>query len=275
VVHTGLGTFGPARSVLQKHAEISLANRELLQQQDLVVWPESSSDLDPFLDLESNRIIHDVQSALGVPLLMGANVELPQNGIANDSILWNGSNSTIVYQKRRLVPFGEFLPFRETLSRYTDRVALMPRDFVAGDSPGSISIKGIRLSVVICFEIADDSLAFDGTKDSSAIIVHTNNATYQNLGQSEQQLMSAQMRALETQRPVFSVSTSGISAVIDTSGSISKSLSQAETGILVAHIEEVQGSTLAMLLHPIFVSGILLSALYLIFRILRTRRVTP
>ena len=262
VVHTGLGTFGPPRSVLKNHVTQTELHIETLNKQDLVVWPESSSDWDPFADPISHSLITAIQAKLETPLLIGANVETSDGRLANDSILWRQTGPHIEYQKRRLVPFGEFMPFRSVISKFTDRVELMPKDFASGHAPGHFNVNGINLNVLICFEIADDSLAFDRIDDAAAIIVHTNNATYQNLGQSEQQLLYARMRALETSRPVLSVSTSGYSAVIDPQGRILDSLNQSQTGILTAVVEKRSGRTLATLLHGPSVVAVFLGLIW-------------
>ena len=272
VVHTGLGTFGPPRAVLKKHAELTLQNLSRLMNVDLVVWPESSSDYDPLKDPESKTIITNVVKTLDKPLLLGANLELDDGRVSNSSLLWSKFGVNEVYQKQRLVPFGEFLPFRDVIVRYTDRALLMPRDFAAGSSPGSITVKNVVIDIAICFEVADDSIILNNAADAGAIVVHTNNATYQHLGQSEQQLLSAKMRALETQRTVLSVSTSGVSAVVAPNGDVEQLLTQDETGVLITKIISTSGSTFAMQLHNITVFAIFALGLMVVVEVLYKRR---
>jgi apolipoprotein N-acyltransferase len=272
VVHTGLGTFGPPRAVLNKHAEMTLQNQSRLGDVDLVVWPESSSDYDPLKDPASKSIITDVVKTLDKPLLLGANLELEDGRVSNSSLLWSEYGVEEVYQKQRLVPFGEFLPFRDTLVRYTDRALLMPRDFAAGGSPGSITVKNVVIDIAICFEVADDSIILNNAADAGAVIVHTNNATYQHLGQSEQQLLSAKMRALETQRPVLSVSTSGVSAVVAPNGDVEQLLTQEETGLLITKVISTSGSTFAMRVHNLAVIAIFTLGLMVVVEVLYRRR---
>jgi apolipoprotein N-acyltransferase len=276
VVHTGLGTSGPLRSVLKNHIDTTLKNLTELQTVDLIIWPESSSDLDPIADYTSRDMIDKAVAELKKPILLGANRELANGKLANTSLLWKADSVQQIYQKRRLVPFGEFLPFRNLVAAYTDRAALMPRDFESGSQPGQVSINGINLDVLICFEIADDSLAFDTADDSAAIVVHTNNATYQHLGQSEQQFLYARFRALETSRPVLSVSTSGLSGVVDATGSTQSQLTQNETGVLTTAVYSENGKTVAMRVHNVEVGAIFVGAFFVVLMpLLRRRKVAP
>lgn len=272
VEHIGLGTLGPARAVLANHVEVSRLNLAQLQAADLVVWPESSIDSDPFLDPIAADMLLDLQRDIGKPLIAGAVLHRSPTTVANVTLLIDGGQIKEVYQKRRLVPFGEFLPLREIVNTYTDRAALIPRDFLPGDEPGWISIGGVGVGLVICFEAADDRLAADQPQPVSVIVVQTNNATYQYLGQSEQQLLAARQRAIELATPVVSISTSGVSAVVDKHGQITDSLSQDEVGVMSTEIDSVTQDTPARHLAPItplLVAG--LAGLALV----RLRRVRP
>ncbi|MEY2635479.1 MAG: apolipoprotein N-acyltransferase [Actinomycetota bacterium] len=258
VDHYGLGVVGDPRTVLSHHADATVSNSSQLLNADLIVWPENAADVDPTLDMQSAEIINDVQKTLPKPILLGAIRNVSDSTRANVSLLWENEKWTQVYQKRRLVPFGEFLPARSLISQFTDRVNLMPRDFEPGTTPGFVEINGVSMAVLICFEAADDWQALAASEDSSVIIIQTNNATYQFSGESEQQLQSAQMRALETRRPVVVVSTSGLSAVTDPHGRVTDSISQTEIGALVRTFPEVAGTTPAVFMHHLIIAFVLM-----------------
>ena len=162
---------------------------------------------------------------------------------------------------------------RELITALTDRAALMPRDFSPGNTHGFIDIANVHFGILICFEVADAGLALTDDDNASAWIVHTNNATYQFTGQSEQQLLAGQMRAAETQRPFIISSTSGISAIIAPSGTVTDRISQTETGVLVTTIESTAGKTGAMLLYPVLRFALPLLAVGLIGLTYRRRTV--
>jgi apolipoprotein N-acyltransferase len=270
VDRTGLGVVGDPRTVLLRHARQTLADQQKLQNADVVVWPENAADVDPTLDQYSANVITQVSQITNKPILLGAVTRELNNRVGNVSLIWEGETWKRVYQKRRLVPFGEFMPLRDIISRITDRAALMPRDFAPGNESGSLTINQINVGVVICFEVADNRIGLPA-HDQSVLVVHTNNATYQYLGQSEQQLEQARARSIESSRPVIVISTSGISASVDAEGAVTDSLSQDQVGTLIADVPQRLGSTPAMLIAPWSGWLILLPLVYALVRAFRRR----
>jgi apolipoprotein N-acyltransferase len=153
-------------------------------------------------------------------LLAGAVIQ-EFNGLSNSVGLWNPLTSNVEqeYVKSILVPFGEYLPFRETLSKYIRRFDLIPQDFIPGKYPNNIDIDGSVISPIICFEIAwNKTLNEQMINGGQLISVHTNNATYAFSNQIDQQFTMTRLRALEMGREVVISATTGISAHIDRSG---------------------------------------------------------
>lgn len=274
VDHYGLGTFGDIRSVLKHHAEVTSTNKSEIDQTDLVVWPENAADVNPQTDVVAAGIMNNLVREIKPPILLGAVQAQSDNTLHNISLLWTRVGYKEIYVKRKIVPFGEFMPMREFITSITDRAALMPRDFSSGKRHGSIDVNNVHFGTLICFEVADAGLALTDDDQASAWIVHTNNATYQFTGQSEQQLLAGQMRAAETQRPFIISSTSGISAIIDTQGHVTDQISQTETGIMIASFSTITGKTGAMLLYPFLRLVIPAMALALIAAALRRRKRT-
>lgn len=239
VDRTGLGAFGDRRVVMQRHAALT---RATLTDSgvDLIIWPENSVDVDPFDDDEANATVEAVSMAAGAPLLFGALLHDP-DGRRNVSVLADGAHLRTVYTKQRLVPFGEVLPAREFISRYIERTKHIPVDFVPGAAPGTLDVAGVGLAIVICFEIADeDGVIAALASGATALLVQTNNATYAGLGQSEQQLRIAQYRAKSMRVPVYVVSTTGPSAVIDATGTIVQIIGEQRVGILTTELPAVR-----------------------------------
>ena len=73
---------------------------------------------------------------------------------------------------------------------------------------------------VICFELIDDQILSKAAKGSNILVVQTNSATFGTSAESAQQLSITRIRAIEHSRNVVSVSTTGISAVIDFKGNV-------------------------------------------------------
>jgi len=243
----GLDFLGRARTVTRNHAKQTVLLAQAIKagkqpKPDLVVWPENSTDLDPRLDNETEAIVQSAVDAIGVPILLGAVLEVGNQRLANAAVLWNPQTGPrVVYTKQRPVPFGEFLPYRDQISGLSDKFALLPRDFVAGTESGQITIKGVRLGMVICFEVAHDNVVHAAVRDGGEVlVVLTNNATYATTDQPEQQFDITRQRAVEFARPVVVAATTGISAAINAQGNVTTSLAQNRGGYFVA---EVQGSS--------------------------------
>lgn len=274
VERTGLGVLGEPRAVLEKHISQSMQHLSRINKADLVVWPESSVDLDPFKDQTTQNLLQNLDAQIEPPLLVNGTIYKPDNLKNNLSMLIQDQQIVPIYQKQRLVPFGEFLPLREFIETYTDRASLLSIDYQPGKAPGNLEISNINLGILICFEIADDSLIHKQIADQSAVIVQTNNATYQNLGQSEQQELYTRLRAIETGRPIISIATSGISLTVDDHGNVIDRITQDEEGLLYIHVQEISGVTIATKLHlfyqmiiPFFFIGGLLAAFFKRFTI--------
>lgn len=192
---------------------------------DLVVWPESSTDIDPRRDEQVRKLVVDAAAAVRAPILVGAVLDTDDGRILNAGLIWDPATGPgQIYAKQHLVPFGEYVPWRGLLgTRISMLDKYIPSNFVPGTGPGVLDVAGARVGDVICFEVAYDGLVRDTVRaGAQLLIVQTNNATYMRGGdpaQTEQQLEMARLRAVEHGRAVVVAATSGISALIGPDGS--------------------------------------------------------
>jgi apolipoprotein N-acyltransferase len=190
---------------------------------DLVVWPENSSDIDPLLYQDAAQRIADAAGAIGVPILVGAVLRGDKpHEIKNAAILWNpvtGPDLSQEYLKRHPVPFAEYMPLRSIAQVVSDKAQLV-QNMVGGDRPGVIRTGPAILGDVICFEVAYDGIVRDTVNGGAQLLsVQTNNATF-NVAEARQQLAMVQERAVEHGRESLMVSTVGVSAFVDTAGTV-------------------------------------------------------
>lgn len=242
---TGMGAMDVRRAVLDNHVRVTMDLAKAVadgqaRQPEFVLWPENSSDLDPFADAEAAAAITAAARAVGAPILVGAVTSVPGNpaGVWNVGIVWDPeSGPTDMYVKTHPVPFGEYIPFRAQLASLIGRFDRIPRDFIPGDQPGNLDIGGVAVGNVICFEIAYAEVV-DAVVDGGArvITVQTNNATYGGTAQPDQQLGIERIRAIETGRSVLVAATSGVSAQIAADGSLTQVLEQGQTGWIDADV---------------------------------------
>jgi apolipoprotein N-acyltransferase len=185
--------------------------------------------------------------------------------VSNTGIVWDPDTGPGErYVKRHPVPFGEYIPFRSLVGRVTDKVDLVPRDFVAGNEVGVLDVGPVRLGDVICFEVAYDDLVRDVvTGGGELLVVQTNNATFGRSGESAQQLAMGRLRAVEHGRAVLVAATSGISAVITPDGGLVEQAPVFTREVLSATVPTRSGTTLATRLGAapeLLLSGLALGA---------------
>jgi apolipoprotein N-acyltransferase len=217
-----------ASTVTQNHADATqqLAARVRSGQvpaPDLVIWPENSTDQDPGQNPIVYATIAAAVHAIGRPVLVGAVLQSP---IRNAGQLWlPGRGPVQIYVKRRLVPFGEVIPFRSLLAKFTSLPSsVQPENFTPGHKAVVFRIGKIRLGDVICYEVGFDGLvSSEVSAGANLLAVQTNDADFELDGQSGetlQQLDMARIRAVEHNRTVVVASTTGISAIIAPDGGL-------------------------------------------------------
>ncbi|MFP5069939.1 apolipoprotein N-acyltransferase [Pseudonocardia nantongensis] len=239
VPRLGLDFNAQRRAVLDNHvreterlaADVAAGRRP---QPDVVIWPENSSDIDPLRNPDAAARIDAAAAAIRAPIMVGAVLVNPDRTTSNAALVWQAGQGVVDRQdKRRIQPFGEYMPWRSffrLFSSYVDRAGF----FVPGDGDGLIDLGGIPTAVAICWEIAFDD-AFGDAVDAGAqlLAVPSNNATFGLSEMTYQQLAMSRVRAVELDRPVVVVTTSGVSAMIDTSGTVTDSTGQFTPGVLV------------------------------------------
>ena len=255
---TGLGAGDERREVLRRHAVTTVKLADAVRrgeepQPDLVVWPENSTDIDPLADAAAAAEISAAAGAIGVPILVGAVLIVDDRSAANVGIVWDPRTGPgEMYVKQRPVPFGEYVPWRDVLTRIIGRFDRVPRDFIAGTTSGVLTVGDARIGDVICFEVAYDDVVRNAVVDGGrALVVQTNNATFAGLGQPEQQVAMSRLRAVETGRTVLVAATSGISAVIAPTGALAAEIGEGGSGWMVQTVPLRDSLTPAMRLGAI------------------------
>lgn len=228
VPDVGLDFETRAREVLDNHVSQTLRLAAQIRSgtvpaPSLVLWPENSSDVDPYTDAYAAREISRAATAVGVPILVGAIQDGPgPDHRRNLGILWTPERGPVAeYIKRHPVPFGEYIPLRGIAELVSSDVDLVSRDMVGGHGDGVIKGGPFLIGDVICFEVAYDGLVRSAVDNGAQLmVVQTNNATFGHTDETYQQLAMSQIRAVETGRTVLQVATTGVSAVIGPDGGI-------------------------------------------------------
>jgi apolipoprotein N-acyltransferase len=188
---------------------------------DLVVWGEGAADADPLTSPDRQAAVAGAAAAAEAPILLGATTRLDDTHRATEGLLYTAEGRLADrYQKRRLVPFGEFVPFGSVLGRLIPATRQgVPYDKVPGDRLEPLLIDGVRVGPLICWESAYPGDARQLTRDGAQVLlVMTNNASFGTGAGPRQHLAAGQLRAVESGRTIVQAAVTGISAVIDPAG---------------------------------------------------------
>ena len=214
---------------------------------DLVVWPEDAVGLDPFQYSAVYAELARTADVLGRPILVGEVLQDPQRNVGQ---LWvPGRGPSTLYVKRQLVPFGEYIPFREIISSFSSLPSLQPVNFTAGHQAVVFGAGNIRLGDVICYEVGFDNLVrSEVTAGANLLAVQSNDADFEidgQLGETEQQTAMARIRAIESDRAVVYASTTGESSIIAPDGTVLTRSGVWRPAILETQVPLVSYRTLA------------------------------
>ncbi|MBZ3901701.1 apolipoprotein N-acyltransferase [Streptomyces griseiscabiei] len=235
VPRLGLDFNAQRRAVLDYHAkETERLAAEVkagkVARPDFVLWPENSSDIDPFANSDARAVIDRAAAAIGAPISVGGVVER-DGRLYNEQILWDPEKGPVdTYDKRQIQPFGEYLPLRSLIGAINSEWTSMVRqDFSRGSEPGVFTMDGAKVGLVTCYEAAFDwAVRSEVTDGAQLISVPSNNATFDRSEMTYQQLAMSRVRAVEHSRTVTVPVTSGVSAIIMPDGRITQ-----KTGMFV------------------------------------------
>lgn len=236
VPQLGLDFNARAKQVFYNHlneTKLALAQGKKV---DFIVWPENAVDVDPY----TNKDVYEQLESFDKPLIIGA-ITGKGEKLLNTSILW-GDKVQDIYVKQHLTPFGEYIPLRSLAKKISPFVNQVD-DFSPGNKQKIFTIGQARVAPVICFELLDDEILANAAKSSNLLVVQTNSATFGTSAESAQQLSITRIRAIEHSRNVVSVSTTGISAVIDFNGKILRQTSMGTTDHVFADVGLIEHSS--------------------------------
>ncbi|MFV2093036.1 MAG: apolipoprotein N-acyltransferase, partial [Hyphomicrobiales bacterium] len=209
-----------------------------------LIWPETAL---PLIMQQEPEVMAAVAALLppGTALLTGALRLAPPapGGTGNrifNSIFEIDADGRIgaVYDKRRLVPFGEYLPWRRWLSRIGLRqLTAQRRDFTAGTSISTMQVAGVPLlAASICYEIIFSGHIATPNDRPGWILNVTNDAWFGDSPGPYQHLAQARLRAVEQGLPLVRAANTGISAIIDPYGRLVKQLPLGVRGVIDAKL---------------------------------------
>lgn len=196
----------------------------------LIVWPEAVTPWALFRDPAVRDWLESIAKRTKRPVLLGT-IYTTGSDAATEQ-WYNGAFvveprpglATPGYAKRKLVPFGEYIPLRPVLG-WIDKFAPIGGDFAAGRDPAPLVVNaaGRRTSVgvLICYEDIFPQLARESTRAGAEVLaVLTNNGWFGEGGAAYQHAAHSVLRAIENRRPVIRCGNGGWSGWIDEYGNV-------------------------------------------------------
>ena len=247
--------------------QVALDNAE---EGEIIVFPEtalifSESEIKDWLDyIKLKAELKEVTLITGI-------IEREEGFKVRNRILGLGMANSH-YDKVKLVPFGEFIPFEALTGKLFDILGLRLTNTVPGEEINTINAGNIRISASICYEIAFSELIRKTALESNLLVTISNDTWFGSSYGPIQHLEIAQNRALEHKKTLLRSTNSGISAFISRNGEIIEKQGYFEDKLLKKEINLYTGETFFAKYgnSPLF---IILSAIFIYLLNLRRKMV--
>jgi apolipoprotein N-acyltransferase len=214
--------------------------REECRPGNLILWPESVS-WPRVLELDADfrrRLAEAVKKGCTVLLNSPHLVEEGEGGrsYTNAAFLVESAGVVGRYDKRHLVPFGEYVPLAGVFS-FIDKLARNAGDFRRGQVAQPIPFAEEQLGVAVCYEVVFPQEVAELAREGATLLVSlTNDAWYGDTAAPWQHYRAARFRAAESRRPLLRAAITGISAVVASDGSERRFLGPFEEGVIRARV---------------------------------------
>lgn len=227
---------------------IALAEEAAQNGAKIIALPESAF---PVSFTENGRIhqyLAEITTKYDVTIITGASYY--ENGDQYNSaigIMPDGSLSNR-YDKRHLVPFGEFIPFVDLIGTFVPFVAEFNAEtgtFIEGTMPVVIATDYGCVTPLVCFDSIFPKFAAEGVENGADLIaVVTNDSWFNDSFGIYTHLRHSQLRAIENRRYIVRSANTGISAIIDEHGRIIHKTEPLTADIVYADVSRINNNTL-------------------------------
>ena len=200
------------------------------------IWPEgifsgySYSDILVFKNLIKNNFSDNHI------IIFGVNKTEKKSGQFYNSMFVVDNNFQLIqtYNKRKLVPFGEFLPFENIFRNFgLKKITEGYGSFLQGNEDKNIKIDKLNILPLICYEVIFTNLIQKSDNETNLIVNISEDGWFGQTIGPDQHFTKSIFRAIENNTFFIRAANKGISAIIDNKGNIIKKLDRNEAG----HIE--------------------------------------
>ncbi len=219
---------------------------------DLIVWAESSIPDDLTGTAPADRAllrkIEALSAADGAEILASQDTTPPGKGHEKWAVLVSPAGVQGIYVKTRLVPFGEYIPFRQQLGWLTKVSKAASSNMVPGTGAHLLHAtdragRPLPIGVLVCFESAfPDMSRVDADLGAQLIVYQSSTSTFQGTWGPDQHASLGALRAAETGRPVVQAALTGDTVAFDARGRQLAWLGQSGHGVVTVRLDLPAGS---------------------------------
>ena len=205
-------------------------NRKL---KTLFVWPEGVFSGYSYNEILSFKDKFSKNFNKNHFILFGINKSnMTNDGFYNSLIIVNNNFDIIgEYKKQKLVPFGEFLPFANTLNKFgLKKITEGHGSFLKGNRHDNLIIENVNILPLICYEIIFTKFIQNSSKETNLIINISEDGWFGDSIGPYQHFAKAIFRAIEQNSYLVRSANKGISAIINNKGLVVKKLKPFESG---------------------------------------------
>ena len=210
---------------------------------DLMIWPEAAITV---FHHQASSLIDQLEKHLQGTLVLGIPAVEPGRvgtlRFQNTAIAIGAGEGK--YVKRRLVPFGEYVPFESTLRGLIQFFDLpMSRSEAGNELQPYLRTPELNMAMAICYEIAYPELVRREGASADVLLTISNDTWFGDSIGPDQHLQIARMRALELGRYLLRATNNGLTAVVNEKGKVEAILPQFEAGVLHSRFYASIGQT--------------------------------
>ena len=233
---------GPALS-LRTNSRLSLEAEGV----DFVIWPEGALHI--MVNPDLINALHSLSVRVDASLIAGVWSQTIVRG--GDPVRHNAavgvSKDDLAYQeyqKKKMAPFGEQIPFESVLRPIIQWLDLPINNIGPGiGRQSNMQLEGVTVGMTICYEIAFPSYVAIRSRDADFLVTISEDAWFGNSIGPAQHMQIARMRSVETGRYLARATTKGISGIVNPKGKLIATMPMDEQGVVRGTIQTMEGET--------------------------------
>ena len=251
----------------------NLTSEAARQGAELVLWPESAMPYRADVDAGYRSVLAEAARSLDIDIVLNSVAGSDAEGFTNSAFVVTPDGLLSErYDKVRLVPFGEFVPWWARIG-FADSLVREVGSFTAGEEPRVLGATA-PLGMAICYEVIFAELVAGEVRGGAELLTTlTNDGWYGYSWAPRQHFAHVVLRAVENRRWFARAALTGISGFVGPSGRLGPTLGIGERGVLVTEVRLARDMTVrARLGDWWFVVAVLAGSILLVWGRMRLRR---